>query len=154
MHPLVGAAPFGDKSATCHPSGLHLATNSLFLKPKETRMQTAVIKKTRATAMTLCYLVLSATVFDAQAVSIRGGASCGVWIKERQEKGWPLVAKQNWLMGYLSGLAVENGKDFLRTTDAESIFLWVDNYCRANPLKDIDDAGFDLSRELIKQKKL
>ena len=115
-------------------------------------MQTAVIKKTRATAMALCCLVLSATVVDAQAVAIRGATSCGLWVKDRQEK--IAFVHHRWVLGYLSGLAFESDKDILKTTDAESIFLWVDNYCRANPLKDIDDAGTTLFYELVKQKKL
>ena len=117
-------------------------------------MQTAVIKKTRAAAMALCYLVLSATVFNAQAFTVRGTMSCGVWVKDRQEKGWPMTANIAWLVGYLSGLASGSAKDILRTTDGESVLLWVDNYCQKNPLKDVDDAGFDLFLELIKQKKL
>ena len=117
-------------------------------------MQTAVIKKTRATVMALCCLVLSATVFDAQAVIVRGSVSCGVWVKERQEKQFATLGNQRWLIGFMSGLAMESEKDILRTTDAASIFLWMDNYCQANPLKDIDDGASTLFFELVKQKKL
>lgn len=44
--PVVGAAPFGDKSATCHPTGLHLLPTAFSQKTKETRMQTSVTTKT------------------------------------------------------------------------------------------------------------
>ena len=117
-------------------------------------MQTAVIKKTRATALALTCLVLSATVFDARAITIRGAESCGIWVKERQEKKISTFIHQRWLAGYLSGIAVGNGKDVLKGTDNESIFLWMDNYCQANPLKDIADGSEVLFLELVKQKKL
>ena len=115
-------------------------------------MQTAVIKKTRATAMALCCLVLSATVFDAQAQTYRGAPSCGSWISEKVVV--IRAGNERWLVGFLSGLAAVSNKDFIKGTDNESIFLWVDNYCQANPLKDVFDAGIMLATELIKQKKL
>ena len=104
--------------------------------------------------MALCCLVLSATVFDARAITIRGAESCGIWVKERQEKKISTFIHQRWLAGYLSGIAVGNGKDVLKGTDNESIFLWMDNYCQANPLKDIADGSEVLFLELVKQKKL
>jgi len=117
-------------------------------------MQTAVIKKTRAITMALCCLVLSATVFDAQAIIIRGGVSCGTWVKERPEKQIGTALNQIWLVGFLSGMANESEKDVLRSTDNNSIFLWMDNYCQANPLKQVSEGADLLFLELAKQKKL
>jgi hypothetical protein len=36
----------------------------------------------------------------------------------------------------------------LRETDSAAIAAWVDNYCRQNPLKDIQDAAASLVSEL------
>ncbi|MDM0057346.1 hypothetical protein [Variovorax fucosicus] len=97
-------------------------------------------------------LVLLAS--GANAVSIRGPVSCGAWVKERQEAGWGTQTNQAWLVGYLSGVAAASDKDFIKGTDNPSIFLYLDNFCRANPLKTIDEAADALTIELIKQKKL
>ena len=64
----------------------------------------------------------------------------------------PVLITKNWFLGYLSGRADESGKNFLKGTDSESIFLWLDNYCHANPDKNLDNAGLDLARELMQLK--
>ena len=115
-------------------------------------MQTTVTKKALLATVASLWLGLAAT--NAKAVAIKGGASCGTWVKESKVEGWPRLVNRSWLMGYLSGLVVESNRDVLRGTDAESLYLWVDNYCQSNPLKDIDDAGYILFQELAKQKRL
>lgn len=84
------------------------------------------------------------------AINVRGATSCGDWVQERQLKG--STTRQTWVVGYLSGLAVGSEVDFIGKKDNPSLFLWIDNYCRANPLKDIDDAANELALELIKSK--
>jgi len=116
-------------------------------------MRTSVIKKNCVNLLAVLSLVLSATAFDAKAQTVRGSRSCGSWVSERA-LGSIDLAIETWLLGYLSGLAVGTGKDFIKGTDNPSIFLWVDNYCRANPLKSLHEAGLNLHFELIKQKKL
>jgi hypothetical protein len=94
------------------------------------------------------------TASNAEAVHIRGVRSCGIWVTETQENGWPIVATRSWLIGYLSGKVSESGRDVMRGADNASFFLWVDNYCNANPLKDIADAGDALLSELSKNRGL
>ena len=115
-------------------------------------MQTSVTKKTLLAITTSLCIWLTAS--HAEALQIRGFTSCGTWVKETQEDGWGIVTSRMWLLGYLSGKASGSGKDVLRGTDNDSIFLWVDNYCKANPLKDIGDAGAALFSELAKKKGL
>lgn len=97
-------------------------------------------------------VVMSALAFDASATTTVGAPSCGSWVSERA-KGQTMMtlAEQNWLVGYLSGVAVGAASDFLKGTDNASLFLWVDNYCRANPLKNLAAAGTELAVELDKQ---
>jgi hypothetical protein len=73
-----------------------------------------------------------------------GTVSCGKWLKYRQAKS--VVASNYvaaWIAGYLSAhnkllVGVKNiGKD----TDTAGRYAWIDNYCRANPLSDIDAAA-------------
>ena len=120
----------------------------------KTKMQTSVIKKICAIFLAVSSLVLSATAFDAKAVEVAAPFSCGDWVKERKIDSVFQTISKKWIFGYLSGLAAASGKDILRGTGNESIFLWIDNYCQVNPLKSSDDAGNALFRELVKEKRL
>ena len=93
------------------------------------------------------------------AVSIRGPRSCGSWIEDRdmERRGAGMNTGTSWLIGFLSGLAMATGKEFwgkpnVNLLDNGSVYLWMDNYCRANPLKDIDDGGIELFIERTKGK--
>lgn len=111
--------------------------------------------KTRTLAAVVAGLMLNLAEFDAQAVDVRSIRSCGAWIKDQQEGNIPgEAANRFWLLGFLSGFAVGANKDLLRGTDNDSIQLWVDNYCRANPLDDVIAAGHALAVELIRKKNL
>jgi hypothetical protein len=102
--------------------------------------------------------LLSLNLF-ASVVDIRGSRSCGKWVEEKRMANSmnemnriPALITQSWFLGYLSGRADESGKNFLKGTDNESIFLWLDNYCHANPDKNLDNAGPALARELMQLK--
>lgn len=102
---------------------------------------------------------LLAMSLSAAPVEIRGSRSCSHWQDEnRYAKSLtemnkvPQLITKGWFLGYLSGRADESGKNLLQGTDNDSIFLWLDNYCRANPGKSLENAGAELVRELIKQK--
>ena len=102
--------------------------------------------------------LLSLNLF-ASAVDIRGSRSCGKWIEEKRMENSmnemnriPVLITRSWFLGYLSGRADESGKNFLKGTDSESIFLWLDNYCHANPDQNLDTAGLALARELMQLK--
>jgi len=95
----------------------------------------------------------------ASAVEIRGTRSCSKWTEERRYADSakelnrvPVLITRSWFLGYLSGRAAASGKDFLKGTDSDSIVLWLDNYCRADPRADLDKAGNDLARELMQLK--
>ena len=76
---------------------------------------------------------------------------CGKWIEARESKGAAAHVVENWADGYLSGLAIGTGIEFWRKggnrLDKESAYLWIDNYCRANPLKTTAEASSALFRE-------
>jgi hypothetical protein len=99
-------------------------------------------------ALVATFLYWTPTV--APASEIREAKDCGEWLRERQSK--EKHAEQSWMLGYLSGLAVGTKRDFLRGTSSEALKLWVDNYCKVNPLNNLGVAGAELAKELIKQK--
>ena len=86
----------------------------------------------------------------AQAVTMTtlGSAPCGRWVEERAADGWGALGDVRWLVGFLSGLAVESGVDVLPGANSASLELWMDNYCRANPLANTGDGGIILFDEL------
>jgi len=111
----------------------------------------------RAMAL-LAGCLLSFNLF-ASAVEIRGARTCGKWIDEKSTANSvhemnriPILITRSWFLGYLSGRADQSGKNFLKGTDNESIFLWLDNYCRANPNQTLDSGAAALSRELMQMK--
>ena len=96
------------------------------------------------------------------AVNVRGSISCGIWVEERQKEARGeyvgSLVNRAWLIGFLSGQAVESDKEFwgkqnVNILDVESVFLWMDNYCRANPLKGVGDGADTLFTERTKGKK-
>jgi hypothetical protein len=92
-------------------------------------------------------LIASAT---ADSAIIRGVPSCGYWIQDREPGGRSSYFNAMWLVGYLSGAAVHSEKDILRSTDSESIAVWMDRYCNANPSKSVADGGEALFDELVR----
>ncbi|MER8882580.1 hypothetical protein [Mesorhizobium sp. M0816] len=79
------------------------------------------------------------------AVIGAGAQSCGSWVKHQLMRETGL----SWVQGFVTAMnmheAVQGGSGNLsKGTDADSMELWVTNYCSANPLKDISDAAFQL----------
>ena len=71
--------------------------------------------------------------------------SCGAWISAKEQApGYygPISRAQyiSWVWGYLSGLEAATGQHKLETTDADSITVWMDNYCANNALELLGDA--------------
>ena len=92
---------------------------------------------------------------EVPALEVRGARSCGQWVQTHNGPlDMSMVATEAWLLGYLSGKAAESRLDFIVGTDNESIMLWMNNYCHANPLKHIDDGADILAIELAIQKGL
>lgn len=76
-----------------------------------------------------------------------GEPNCGQWVSRKREPD------KAWLLGYLSGAGswqVATKANLLKQIgSAEQIFLWMDNYCKANPLSFLSDGGDKLIFELI-----
>lgn len=77
-----------------------------------------------------------------------GTASCGAWTsarRDREARGY-----EQWVLGFLSGIgyAADEEEDPLQGTDSDGVWAWMDNYCQANALAKIVDAGkaFDQAR--------
>lgn len=87
---------------------------------------------------------------QAQSQTMFGRYDCGEWTK-----GVNRYAAERWLSGYLSGLNTAHGfagmepKDPLGDLNSlDQAIVWVDNFCKSNPLKGLHQAGYALYVEL------
>jgi len=78
--------------------------------------------------------------------------SCGEWVAHREKSSPLALGDTHWLLGYLTGAADANGKDYLSGMDNASIFRWMDSYCRTNPLRDVGSGAKSLAAELAGRK--
>lgn len=84
------------------------------------------------------------------AVIIGAGTnSCGVW---SDTIGRPAHNEYGgWVLGFISAfnvLALSTNGDVGKTTDAEGMLGWIDRYCTAHPLDQIETATMRLIEEL------
>ena len=102
-------------------------------------------------------LLLLGLVLVAPAFAEEGGAtiygagavSCGQWQKDLAIR----VQAEAWIDGFLSGYNLAStGPDFLADTpndNGASFSIWIDNYCRSNPIDRLTTAVFALKNELL-----
>jgi hypothetical protein len=97
----------------------------------------------------------------AWGVTVKASVNCSTWTAERQmEKGAEKTRSlfnRRWLIGYLSGMAAGRNKEFWDAPNAgpldyEAVFVWMDNYCRANPPRDIAEGAQKLFNERTRSK--
>lgn len=80
-------------------------------------------------------------------VFVRGVPTCSEWEAARapvEEDRFQDEGRRTWLLGFLSGLAIGQNKEFwgdAKALDNDSAYRWVDDYCREHPTKSLDDAG-------------
>lgn len=95
-------------------------------------------------------LFLVVAFSSANAVAVFGGTDCGKWTTQ------PSQGRQ-WLVGFMSGmnvaLATATDDPLDKLSSADQIFVWMDKYCRDNPLDRVGDGGQKLYQELMRRKK-
>jgi hypothetical protein len=62
-----------------------------------------------------------------------GIESCGSWTEARRTRA--SFGHQQWVVGFISGVAGALSNDLFEGKDAEGVWGWLDNYCRAHPLE-------------------
>jgi hypothetical protein len=97
------------------------------------------------------------TIFLKDAVVYGLGlASCGQWTAERSKRSGispgisGSLAYESWLAGYMTGMSIFHAASGtpLKRSDVVAMSAWIDNYCAANPLKQVADAASLLIVEL------
>jgi hypothetical protein len=94
-------------------------------------------------ALTASLLISSAEAAQPGSYNMLGVGtiSCGAWTASRRE-GRASLSEQ-WILGFLSGVGYEagGGDNPLNGVDADAVWAWMDNYCRANPLDRVAKAA-------------
>lgn len=76
--------------------------------------------------------------------------SCGAWTRSAANEA-ARAQYQYWFRGFVSGHNFANPTNQVaidRMPDADTLYLYVDKYCRESPLKPFVGAAFELVREL------
>lgn len=105
------------------------------------------------TVLAFCASHVSAQQLPAKrGVVTLGDPDCTRWVKETRD------SDRFWLTGYLSGLNAmyplldQSQADPLRQVKSDQAVMWIDNYCKANPLRTVNYAAQKLFWELVNQK--
>ena len=101
-------------------------------------------------AAMIAVLVLFTPATGATTILGSGGASCGTWTGDRQRNEARSQLNQAWVLGYVSGYNIHKSAQdgMTKPMDTRTMMLWIDNYCDANPTRDISDAAKALIDEL------
>jgi hypothetical protein len=102
----------------------------------------------------LIIAVIAVVAFTAADVNARrryttygvGIESCGKWLENRRNRPVDWSMQIQWVLGFVSA-AGYHGSD-MKQSDYAAMASWIDNYCTANPLNDIDDATKSLIKAL------
>jgi hypothetical protein len=120
-------------------------------------MRTKLIALGLAAAITCGSSLAADPILVPGGPMVMGSYSCGAWVQNRANGGVSAELTQGWLLGFMSGLATASRTDILKGRDPTSLYLWIDNYCRANPLQYTDDAGqmlyFEIQKSMMKSAK-
>jgi hypothetical protein len=76
--------------------------------------------------------------------------SCGAWAASAEHKN-QRIAYTAWIMGFVSGhnwMTPGNQAKTGGSLSPETIALYLDKYCRENPLQDFINGTFELVKEL------
>ena len=84
---------------------------------------------------------------NKKQISNIGGTDCGTWINQTR------ITDRAWAVGFISGINASlstEKNDILgkNIKSGEQIWLYVDNYCRNNPLSQVQDALVNLWVEI------
>lgn len=106
--------------------------------------------KTKLIALFFCFLCQ--TAYAQTLPDVRGVPDCASWLQP--EDATRELMNKLWLVGYLSGLNLgfsldERRKPFnyFAGVTTGQIYLWMDNYCRANPLSSAMIGSSELYKE-------
>ena len=98
--------------------------------------------------ITVLAIMLISSISVAQAQVHIGTPDCGTWFKRKD-------LSRTWLVGFVSGinsLTTEETDALAKLSSVDQLFLWMDNYCKVNPLKSVLSGALEVYIELQNKK--
>jgi len=90
---------------------------------------------------------------DAGIFTIMGSGtkSCGSVVEAHEEDDWGKRINSEWVNGYITSYNnyEHTGQDVAKGIGAAAIDLWIYNYCKENPLDNLQDATRELVNEFV-----
>jgi hypothetical protein len=95
--------------------------------------------------------LLSGPAGTQEGIWAKVTVDCGRWIEART--AGRASSLEAYLLGLLDGISFGAWVEFWKAggidTSKEQVFLWMDNYCRENPLSDVVPGAFTLFEERL-----
>ena len=122
-------------------------------------------RKTLLLVIAISFCTLTSIAHAYTSYGIRG---CGKLIsevdttsdKDRHLRDITEIAVKNWIAGYvtsynawLEGITNKEDSNVIKNTDIVGVYMSIINYCRANPLRDTNDAMTDTINQLTPKSK-
>lgn len=93
-------------------------------------------------------LTAVAVVFlTAGFTTLGAGRSCEAWIADQRSNGAIARLDEQWVLGFLSGVAASRRDDPLAGVDPRAVLQRVDTWCAAHPADDMTAAGIGALRQ-------
>ena len=102
----------------------------------------------------LLVLLLTSTLAwsadESEKYRTMGVRSCEIYVRAQCENSWSKITIEAWIAGYITAYNYQtpNTYDIRANGDLDSIMLWLDNWCRANPREDLAGGMEVLTEEL------
>lgn len=93
--------------------------------------------------------ISAASYADGYTIYGAGSSSCGEWVSERATGSWH--SKGQWMLGVISAVGYYSVSD-LKKIDSQAFAVWMDNYCKENPLSQFSEGVYSLVEELAVKK--
>ncbi|WP_024684376.1 hypothetical protein [Pseudomonas syringae] len=107
--------------------------------------------KVFAMAIAVIGTMASGSAFGVPMIYGDGNRSCGQFVSDTTNNRQMAVEYLSWTSGVATALSANNEVEYFKGTDTPSVLLWLQNYCRTNPLSQYVDATLDLLKELKKR---
>jgi len=105
--------------------------------------------RARGSVAALLFAVWTPFTSSAEGIIVSGALDCGTWIEGRTANR--AMALEHYAQGLINGLALGWGREFWQargtSVSPKQVWLWIDKYCRDNPLDSIVSASYALFKE-------
>jgi hypothetical protein len=103
--------------------------------------------------ITFIMLILPVSFSHGQEFYLNGIADCGLWHQARSSGRSSSL--EHSIQGFVNGAAMATGVEIWHgngvNTSPQSAYLYIDNYCKSNPLKSIWQASYAFINEKTNQ---